>query len=562
MEKNYAARTFKILGLIMLLGLVGLAFVPTLFVGPGAYETSFPATTVYGAVKDLVSHLFKDGAWTHAFESWALYPLLAAVLLTLVLFIASLFMKKRERVRNLYVALAVADALLLFTSAVAGQWYGMYEFEKAVYSAFALYGFFAAVMLVVFTSVGCASKRRQTFKALAFLFSAIAAVGMGLAVLRFDIGVQLTGLRAYYFGKDSFLTLALTGLSKTTVTILYIAYDALLALVAINLVCSVFGLAGKRCRAFDAVRFLLMFAVAVFLVAFSAIRINGFETMKVYGLFAAGGAGLAAFVCALLYGKAKAAAPAAATVYPADSTAADSEEAEKQMIMEEVIPEPVQPAPEPVQAEETTEAEQPAPAEGQISMEEISPEPEAEQPAEEAPAPEPERIAPEQPAAEQPAAGAQTRPAADGVPPVYGYEQPAYRQAPAPDYRYEQPRPAYSYEQPRPAYEQQPVYGQPAQPAYEPAAQPIVRIVPAQPAAPAPGTNIDSFYETLTAAEKAQFEDLFINCVLGENKRLPRYVIGGDNSEFFKKVFIFIGRYRAYISTGLLEKLYNFATRY
>jgi len=53
---------------------------------------------------------------------------------------------------------------------------------------------------------------------------------------------------------------------------------------------------------------------------------------------------------------------------------------------------------------------------------------------------------------------------------------------------------------------------------------------------------------------------LFISRVYGDNKRLPMYRIGGDNKEFFTKVFVFIGRYRNVISDNLLEKIYNQTT--
>ena len=37
------------------------------------------------------------------------------------------------------------------------------------------------------------------------------------------------------------------------------------------------------------------------------------------------------------------------------------------------------------------------------------------------------------------------------------------------------------------------------------------------------------------------------------------YSIGGDNREFFTKVFVFMGRYRSIISDSLLEKIYNYS---
>ena len=69
----------------------------------------------------------------------------------------------------------------------------------------------------------------------------------------------------------------------------------------------------------------------------------------------------------------------------------------------------------------------------------------------------------------------------------------------------------------------------------------------------------DMFISSLTPAERDEFDRLFISRIYGENKRLPSYQIGGDNREFFSKIFVFMGRYRNVISEGLLEKIYNYS---
>ncbi len=106
-------------------------------------------------------------------------------------------------------------------------------------------------------------------------------------------------------------------------------------------------------------------------------------------------------------------------------------------------------------------------------------------------------------------------------------------------YAQQQPQAPYYAQQPYAAPQQPPVYGQ--QPYY------ANNYIP------------DAFFSSLTPAEKDEFDRLFISRIYGDNKRLPAYTIGGDNREFFTKVFVFMGRYRNVISDGLLEKIYNYS---
>lgn len=533
MQKEYSARTFKILGLVMTLVLAGLAFVPTAFTL--GYTPEFPEYTVGQAIVNLAKDLFGKGTLAVPYASWALYLAAGAFVVTLACFIASLFMKNREKVRALYRFVAVFDALLLFVAAVAVQWTAGYDRKHAFYSAFALYAYFAAIMLCAVSAIG--SSGRRTFKILVFLMSAAAAAGMGFATFALKLpngSVNVSGLRAFYAGDkiyaDFSVFLSLVVASKGVRTIVYIALDAVLALVALNLLLSVFCVFAKKNRAFDAVRFLLQFAVAAGAFTYFIIAVDGFDAAKAYGLYAAAGTGLLGFIFSLCYGK----AAEEAVTAPVCDTAAD---AEGQMVMEGV--EPAVAPEEPVPANDFFADFTPdSPAEGQISLEELT----AEEPARE--------VAPE-PAAEAEIPAEEKAPEAP-VPPAF--EAPASETPAEPEYKTEYARPV------RPVYAE-PVYEAPVYaPPQAPQPEPIVRIVPVA-VAPA-GDAIDGFYESLSAAEKAQFEDLFVNCVLGDNKRLPRYVIGGDNREFFKKVFIFIGRYRTYISTSLLEKLYAQSTKY
>lgn len=72
----------------------------------------------------------------------------------------------------------------------------------------------------------------------------------------------------------------------------------------------------------------------------------------------------------------------------------------------------------------------------------------------------------------------------------------------------------------------------------------------------------DPFLNTLTPAQKNEFGDLFIGGKYGALNYLPAYIIGGDNTEFFRKIFIYLGRFRSHISRDLLDKIYQFVTTY
>jgi hypothetical protein len=71
-----------------------------------------------------------------------------------------------------------------------------------------------------------------------------------------------------------------------------------------------------------------------------------------------------------------------------------------------------------------------------------------------------------------------------------------------------------------------------------------------------PITENKGFYESLTADEKKEFNDLF---VLDNPKHVVKelvYKINGENGSFFQKVFNFIFKYRKIISLSLLNKIY------
>ena len=42
---------------------------------------------------------------------------------------------------------------------------------------------------------------------------------------------------------------------------------------------------------------------------------------------------------------------------------------------------------------------------------------------------------------------------------------------------------------------------------------------------------------------------------------IPDYQVGGDNKEFFRKIFIYLGQYRDRMSQPLLMKMYQFSMK-
>ena len=115
------------------------------------------------------------------------------------------------------------------------------------------------------------------------------------------------------------------------------------------------------------------------------------------------------------------------------------------------------------------------------------------------------------------------------------------------------------------------------QPAQEPAVQqaPVYNYNFSAPAEPQPAAgagatadydfynsrSFDPFIASLNSAEREQFTELFILKYKGATKNLPDYQVGGDNTEFFRKVFIYLGQYRDRIPDSLLGKMYQFAIR-
>ena len=73
--------------------------------------------------------------------------------------------------------------------------------------------------------------------------------------------------------------------------------------------------------------------------------------------------------------------------------------------------------------------------------------------------------------------------------------------------------------------------------------------------------SFDPFIATLNTAERNAFTELFILRFSGTLPEIPNYVVGGDNKEFFRKIFIYLGQYRDRIPSDLLGKMYQFSIK-
>ena len=73
--------------------------------------------------------------------------------------------------------------------------------------------------------------------------------------------------------------------------------------------------------------------------------------------------------------------------------------------------------------------------------------------------------------------------------------------------------------------------------------------------------SFDPFIAILDMEERNQFTELFILKYKGVMPEIPDYQVGGDNKEFFRKLFIYLGQYRDRIPDSLLAKIYQFAIK-
>ena len=67
----------------------------------------------------------------------------------------------------------------------------------------------------------------------------------------------------------------------------------------------------------------------------------------------------------------------------------------------------------------------------------------------------------------------------------------------------------------------------------------------------------DNFIRKLSNEEKVEFAKVFLERKSGNLANIPQYVVGGDNTIFFKSIFIYLSRVRSLVSDNLMNKLYE-----
>ncbi len=73
--------------------------------------------------------------------------------------------------------------------------------------------------------------------------------------------------------------------------------------------------------------------------------------------------------------------------------------------------------------------------------------------------------------------------------------------------------------------------------------------------------TFDTFIASLNDQERNDFTEIFILKIKGTMPELPDYQVGGDNKEFFRKIFIYLGQYRDRIPSALLGKIYQYSLK-
>ncbi len=295
------------------------------------------------------------------------------------------------------------------------------------------------------------------------------------------------------------------------------AFLGVLGIAALGTAVSSVRLSTKKGYTFDLIRYLLHLLVGVAVLYF-AFTEDALKSMQLYAGIAAGVALVQILLVAIVLG-----------VNSNKKKAAKKEGAEETQAIEEAAPQET-----PAEAVPAAEPEAPVPA-----AEETAPQEAAEEPAEKQSREEPETGVYAEAVRYDgyPAAEENVREAEELEDPAAAESAQSQEEPAAP-----QPAPVYNYN-----------FSAPAEP---------------QPNAGATAgydfynsRSFDPFIASLNGDEREQFTELFILKYKGETKNLPDYQVGGDNTEFFRKVFIYLGQYRDRIPDSLLAKMYQFAVR-
>lgn len=544
-ERRPAAGGYRLIAVIAFLLAVGGLFLGLLSAYTGIFQPNFTGNDllknslfgfVYSYFREIAAGagaffrtLFTGGELSDILTLVLVALLCVAVVLSLVLMLVSFFTAKGAKncamLSSVLVFLAYAGFFLLSYYELAVE---RGDFSGAMIDLST--GVIAGGMLIALI-VSAFARRKGTgvLNLISLLLLAAAVFGLtypGAATLSAD--VNYTRL-----GENLFVNL--------TAFVLAIV-------VILNFVISAVRLNARKAYLFDAIRFGILFA-AVLVAIIAQIADKSSEVMfnsdNLLPVILALAASLAAFLLSLIITISKVPAKQAR-----NDEAASAKAGERYVLTQPTDPaRPAQPAePAPAASAEAARQTVTTPAAGTT-------------------------VIVQQPAAQQPATPIYAVPffAAPMTPPVQP-QQPASAAPAAPEPApVEEKKAAPADDSPMSEFERsmaalaRGIAPEPA-PAYVSApATPYASPAYAQPAAkvvydPTPYTY-DPFINMLTPQEKNEFGDLFIANRFGDLAYLPAYVIGGDNREFFRRVFIYLGKFRSHISPELLGKLYQYVSK-
>lgn len=550
-EKKPAAKQGKILqvvlSLIIFAGFVVFLFVPDLI----SYETSLFTQ---------ILNVFKNEFIGSNFSKIAIYAAVGMYAVLLVCTIASFFTKRNAAAALNFIKTVVAVAVTALIVCALIRDFDLTASEifysQKTYLALNSVSLSMALGLVALAVLSIATYKG---KGVVKLFGAILAAG-------FFVFSYYTFIGEYTFAElFGNITLGTGTIAAISVYVFRILAWAALA----NLVLAVLAFAIRRTSTFDLIRSCIMLVLAIAACVLFGIYSSFGTLFKTIGLLGFAGVALAQFiywliVVCVLHARRK-------------KLAAEKKNAENAFVFDEnnqmtfagIAVQPVQAADAQAAATDTANAETAASDTVQPDAQESNPDADTANKAfEDAAQISFDDIAKSQAQQEEASYDSAIR---DEAQPVqeqeeekpFDFNQAKYdgkfnRQYA--DFAAEQENAAQQQTQAQPDYAAQqpyqsapPYYGNTYQQTYQqPYAQPGANYYNA-------GFIPDGFISSLTPAEKDEFDRLFISRVYGDNKRLPAYRIGGDNREFFTKIFVFMGRYRNVISDGLLEKIYNYS---